>query len=267
MLEILPIKVETVVDLSLIIAILSGVAVYFGKLINEVSWKKEEKYAYYVHGSVFLVLFVIFPPLVLYTIFENVFISINLYLALTIQFLIAWYLGKRLKVYSVMRVKLGDFVKKLTQEKTKKVYQKIKFLKKPENARFPERVFDWFYLKRLPDWLLWLFALLNYWFTAIVIYSKAKPILIFMSILFLFVSISVIAILNSWNSVKFYPVVNVHLEDGSILKGELTKIDAGFVNLLDGNKIYHITDSKVRYIEKEILTEKGKKYLKDKILK
>ena len=61
MIEILPIKIDSVVDFSLIIAILGGIAIYFGKLINEVSWKKEEKYAYYVHGSVFLVLFVIFP--------------------------------------------------------------------------------------------------------------------------------------------------------------------------------------------------------------
>ena len=71
MIEILPIKIESVVDFSLIIAILGGLAIYFGKLISEVLWKKEDKYAYYVQGGVFLVLFVIFPPLVLYTIFES----------------------------------------------------------------------------------------------------------------------------------------------------------------------------------------------------
>ena len=266
MIEILPIKVESVVDFSLIIAILGGIAIYFGKLISEVSWKKEEKYAYYVSGSVFLVLFVIFPPLVLYTIFESKYIPINLYWALVIQFIITWYLGKRLKVYSVMRVKLEDFVKKLTQEKTKQVYDKIGW-KSLQNKAFPENIFNWFFLKRLPDWFLWLCALFNYWFTASVLYSNAKPILIFVSVLFLFVSLSIIAVLNSWNNVNNYPLVTVHLEDGSCLKGELTKIDTGFVNILDGNKVYHITDSKVKYIEKEVLSETGKKQLEDRIMK
>ena len=258
MIEFLPIKIETTFDWSLILAIVGGIAFYFGKLINEVSPLKENKYSIYVHGAVFVVLYVLFPPLVIYTILQKHILTINWIVALLLQFVISYYLGLRLKSFNLEKIKLKDYVSKIVDTKTKEIYSKVKLLEKNKNKVNSMGVFDSFFFGRIPDWILIILAILLYWFTYCVLIKDVQPILVFLSILMLVVSLSILAILQSWNNVRKYPVVTIHLENGKELKEELTKIEEGFINIISGNKIYHITDSRVLFIEKDVLIDNKK---------
>ncbi len=266
MIEFLPIKIESVTDWSLIFALVAGIAFFFGKLINEVSPYKENKYAIYVSGASYLILFVIFPLLILYTIFESHFLKIPYIIALILHFLLAFYLGKRLNAYQVQRMKLDKTVSNLTLQKSQQIIDKSKILKKFANLDQAESGFQAVYFKKLPQWLLMLFAILNYWFTASVLFSGAKPILMFLSLLFLLISMSCLAVFYAHRNSK-YPQVTVHLDSGEKLQGELTKIDEGFINIIGENRVYHIIDSKVKYIEVEILTKQGLKTIHNKVMK
>ncbi|MEK6959981.1 MAG: hypothetical protein AABX47_02325 [Nanoarchaeota archaeon] len=265
MIEFFPIKIESVTDWSLIFALVAGIAFFFGKLINEVSPYKESKYAIYVSGASYLILFVIFPPLILYTIFEAHFFKIPYVWALVLHFLLAWYLGQRLNSYQAQRMKLDATVRNLTLEKSQQIINKNKILKKFANLDQAKSGLDTVYFKKMPQWLLLLFAILNYWFAASVLFSGAKPILMFLSLLFLLVSMSCLAVFYAHANSK-YPQVTVHLDSGEKLEGELTKIDEGFINIIGNNRVYHIIDSKVKYIEVEIMTKQGMKTIKKKIL-
>ena len=81
---------------------------------------------------------------------------------------------------------------------------------------------------------------------------------IFVSFFCLIVSLSSLAVFYAYTSTK-YPTVTIHLEGDEKISGELTKIDSGFINIIKDNKIYHIIDSKVKYIEVDILKESSKK--------
>ncbi len=267
MIQFLPIQVQSTFDWSLVFAIVAGIAFFFGKLINEVSPYKENKYSIYVSGAIFVVLFVIFPPLVLYTIFESKLITLPLWWAIGIQFIVTWYLGKRLNVFlKIQRMKLDNVTSDLVIKKTQLIINKNKLLKKYNSAEQSKWAFEIFYFKKISHWLLFLFALINYWLTSSVIVIGAKPIYLFLSLLFLLISISCLAVLYAWNDTK-YPQVTVHMDDGEKLKGELTKIDEGFINIIGNNKVYNIIDRKVKYIEVEILTKESKKTIVDTIFK
>jgi len=267
MIDFLPIQIQSTFDWSLVLAIVAGIAFFFGKLINEVSPYKENKYAIYVSGGIFVILFLIFPPLVLYTIFASKFYGISLWWALGIHFIITWYLGKRLYVFNrIQRMKMDKFTSELAIKKTKEIIDSNKVLKKFASAEGAKNAFERFYFKKIPHWLLLIFTLLNYWLTICLLNAGAKPILIFLSLLFLLVSLSCIAVFYAWNDVK-YPQVTVHMDDGEKLQGELTKIDEGFINIIGDNRVYHIIDSKVKYIEVEIITKEGKKTIQETVFK
>lgn len=266
MIEFLPVTISSTLDLSLVLGIVAIIAFFFGKLINEVSPYKENKYAIYTSGAFFVIIFVIFPPIVLYTVFESKFITFNYLIALGLHFILSWFLGKRLQMYRlIQRMKLEGFLTNLTLDKTKKVLEEHKFLKKLANIEQAESGLKSFYFKKLPQWLMLLFAILNYWFAIIVFSSGAKPILMFLSSLFIIINLSCLAVFYAYNNVK-YPQVTAHLDDGEKIKGELAKIDEGFINIIGNNKVYHIIDSKVKYLEVEIITKQGEKQLKKKVL-
>ncbi len=266
MIEFLPIKIESTLDWSLIFTIVAGIAFFFGKLINEVSPYKENKYAIYVSGVVYVVLFIIFPPLVLYTIFESRFLGISYWLALAIHFILTWYLGKRLYAFNkIQRMKLDKFATELADKKTKAIMGSNRLLKRFAGERSSEELLTKFYFGKMPHLLLFLLAILNYWLLACVLVAGAKPILIFLSGLFLLITMSCLAVFYARADVK-YPQVTVHLDNGEKIEGELTKIDEGFINVIGDNRVYHILDGKVNYIEVVIITEDGKQTIEKKVL-
>ena len=265
--HLLPVNIKSTTDWSLFIAVIGAIAFYFGKLISEVSPLKENKYVNYVQGTIFIALFVIFPPLVLYTLSQKYNFIINPYVAFILQLIIISYLGYRLNCLNMEKIKLKEYINKIVKKKTEEVSARLN-LKTSKNKKSDNNAFNTVFFWKIPNYLLLVLSILIYYLTLCVILTDVKIIILFISILFTLVSISIIAIIYGWNIIGWkYPLVTIYLDNGSKLKGELTKIEEGFINIIDGNKIYHINSSKSLYIKKEILTKEGKKKLEKMIFK
>jgi hypothetical protein len=251
--QFLPVKIESVLDWSLIVAFVGGISFYFGKIMNEVYYTKENKYSIYNLGTVFIAQNIILPILVIYTVFQKYPFKINSSLALIILFIISGCFGLKYNSFRIETLKKKKEILEIVDKQTKEIISHNKTL--ANNATSSISLYDRIMFRRIPNWFLFTTSLILIWLSYCVIVDDTQPIIVFISLLLLITSLSVIAILQSWNSVRKYPLVRVHLNNGEKLEGDLTKIEEGFININNGNKIYHIIDSNVLYIEKDISIE------------
>jgi len=259
MLEFLPIKIETTLDWTLVLAIVAALAYYFGKLINEVKPTKETDFSNYLEGGMFLILYVIFPALILYTIFnENVFPVIPLLWAIIGQFILTWFFAKRLAAYQIDKLKLWGYVEELTKQKSMEVCKKMKLSEMTEHVDRGTDIFAHLIHAPIPSYIFLVLMVLEYWFTGSVILSGTKVIVSFFSLLMLLLGISTIAIVSSWGNVKAYPRATIVLTNGKRFTGDLTKIDVGYVSILKGKNAIHFKDENVSYINTEVVKKTKK---------
>ena len=69
--ELFSLQFNNVIDMSFFVVLLGLIFYYFGKLIVESEPKLEEKTAIYVKGFFFVVMYILFPSVLIYTIYTK----------------------------------------------------------------------------------------------------------------------------------------------------------------------------------------------------
>lgn len=256
MIEIFSIRIETALDLSLVAAFTSAVAFYFGKIINEISPKKEDPYINYVDGFVFLTLFIVFPVLVFYAA-QNYVQTISTIIVLCVQIIIILVLSARYNAFQIERLNLRDVFNKEVAEKSAALSEKIKPIPSNTSHSFVGRFLDVAIFARFPNWLLIIFAVITINAAIKIAFSPESPILVFTSLFIAFASTSITAALFGWNRVKRYPKITVYLVNGTKKTGQLTKIDGGYVSMFVKRKITHISESQILMMETDKKVKTG----------
>lgn len=222
MLEFLPIKIESTLDWSLIIAIIAVASYYFGKLITEVRPKKENKFAIYTEGVVFIVLFVLFPTIALY---PAGFQKLDTSLALGVMLIFA--------IQGSLTYGFGKAVDEFNNQ-----------IKADEVNKMP-------YSGSL-FYVLFVFFMTEYGLTQLIITEGNSLYYSLASIFFLFLALTEAATLYGLRTAKDYPEVTIHLNNGDKLSGGMVKIEESSVSLVHVNKKYCIRNDNILYIEEKI---------------
>jgi len=260
MIEILPIKIESTLDWSILLLVFSGIAFYFGKIINEVSPYRANDYSNYENGFVFVLTQVILPLLILFTIFGSGIPHIELIfgiIAFVFQFILLWWLNKRYQIIQLNRVGRTEWAQRLGRKEIKKFIKKLNLNKhgyqEDNNIKISFSFYELMYYRELPNWLLLVITTITFFLTGVVIISSTWIILIFISILISFVSLSIIAVIYGWNINNQQPEITISVEGGKLIRGHMTKINDMFVSIRDKKRIYNIPLTKIEQINEKII--------------
>ncbi|MEM3154446.1 MAG: hypothetical protein QW165_02650 [Candidatus Woesearchaeota archaeon] len=91
---VLPIQVSNVVDFSLILTLVGIVSYFFGRLMYEVGWQREDKFSNYVHGFLFLCFFVFLPLFIFLFVTQKVTFTKESAIVLSVQFITIFWVRK-----------------------------------------------------------------------------------------------------------------------------------------------------------------------------
>lgn len=244
-------KIETTLDLSLTIAILTAIIFYFGKLISEVQPTKENNYTNYVAGLFFVLLYLIFPVVLIIQFKEwllfvpyNFVWILGIFIAQSFLFYIL-----RLKV-NMFKIQKNEFENKYKDE----VIKHSKNITSKMNLRFDVsktlNIVQKIFVKRLNNNALFVIIFLMT-FIAVNIFVKSENLVLqFFFLIYYLLGVSNVAILYSWNQIKQYLLVKIVLENKKEINGKLIKIEEGYITLRTEDKIIHLNKDKVIAIEK-----------------
>jgi hypothetical protein len=252
MIEFGTFTVDTSIGLSIVLVIFGALAFFFGKLIEEIKPTKEERTVTYISGTLFLMLYLIFPSLVIYS-FRSYFIGykINLLVAFIVQSTLFLILKNRISIYNIEKHKKKETANKEIINQSERVIDSLKLDNVIKiDVPWISKTVNFAFYKKLSSNVLLFMSLIYCWITANVLFNDHHVIISFYFFMSFIFGLSNIAILYGWGFVKAYEKVNVILDDGVEIVGDLTKINDDFVTLIGENVLHHINKDKIRYIEK-----------------
>lgn len=253
MIDLTIIKIDSTLDLSLIIFIIGLFSYYFGKLIEETNPTKEVRQVTYMSGILFIFLFVALPILIIYQ-FSNYLLFMSgtswwLFGVFVLQTLLFFILHKKVQAYNLMKSGYGEIFGEKVEEYTSKLINSLGISKfyKGNAKKTNEKIL----LSKLSTNWLFIIVLFQILIFFNVLNSSENILFQFVIFAYLFLSISNAAILYGWSQVKSYPEVKVHLIDKNIVSGRLMKIEEDYVNVRNGQKVWHINKININFIEKD----------------
>lgn len=259
----------TGIDLSIYLALLGAILLYFGKIVGSTKVEKYDKFACYLEGLFFSATFIFIPFLIAYHV-KNWFrfpILVSGLIELLIWGALSWNLmaNELLKRHEL----LADF-KKRVKEKFKGIKGKDSSLEKLVKSKYAKTAvkstfgLDYVDLNVLAHYtipiklfgnkgVLGIFSFLtilsDFWF-----YKSGELLLFGIALLFTVFIFTMLALAYGYDN-AYYPPAKIYLVDGRIMGGKLLKFDE-FIYLLKGNKKTFINADKVKYIEENLFKEK-----------
>ena len=259
MVELFTFQFNNVIDISFFIVLFGLIFYYFGKLIVESEPKLEEKTVIYVKGFFFVVTYIFFPLVLIYTFYtRDVGIKWWVILVLVIQYLLTNYLAYKWKGLDIQRSNLKQYAEKRIETETKKIL-KGKLLKRlpvsKQNfilSKYIREKFFYSYLGKKQAFLISIITILS----SFIIISKDIGFLFkFFSFLMTILTLSYLAMFYELKPLR---EVEVILDDGSI-KGMLNKIEKSFVNVLDKKYAYNINKDRIIMLRRATIINKQPK--------
>lgn len=244
-------KIETTLDFSLIFIILGAITFYFGKLISEVQSTKENKYANYVAGVFFTLIYLLLPLMLIFQ-FEKIFLFIPYTFWWTFgifvfQSMLFYIIHLKINMFKIQKNEFEDTYRGEVLKHSKSIYSKINLnFDVDKTLNLIQKVF----VKRLSDKSLFILIFLMTIITTNIILKSGNLVLQLIFFIYYVLGISNIAILYSWNQVKKYQKVNIILENKKEIEGKLIKIEEEYITIRTKEKIIHLNKDKVIAIEK-----------------
>lgn len=244
-------KIETTLDFSLIFLILGAITFYFGKLISEVQSTRENKYANYVAGVLFTLLYLLLPLMIIFQFTKwSLFIPYTFWWilgAFTIQSFLFYILHLKINMFKIQKNEFEDTYKGEVVKHSKSITSKINLkFDVDKTLNLIQKIF----IRRLSDNSLFIIIFLMTLITTNIIIKSNNLVLQLVFVIYYILGISNIAILYSWNQVKNYQKVKIILEDNKEFEGKLIKIEEEYITIRTKEKIIHLNKDKVIAIEK-----------------
>ena len=241
---------------------------YFGKLIGDTKAEKYDKYSYYISGLFFILLFIIIPAGVVFWIIKNLNFLFPIWSAILLQIICLYFLSKTVTAHEVLRrwglvEEFKDYFKKVAKKAKKSSF--IGWAIQEEEAKFgayyPQHAlsltYDFFIKKLSYPYLLLSFSFLTVFSFVSIIYQTTNPIYLAFSFTLTLLCLSNIALVYGYNSAH-YPSIEVHLNNGKIIKGRLMRFDE-FLYLINykENKRIFVNKDKVVMIKERVPLKSG----------
>lgn len=246
----------TSLDLTIFIAIIGGIFLYFGEIIGSTQVEKYDKSGYYRDG-LFFSIFYIFIPFILA---KNIYIN---YLApwvfLFVQSVVLICLTWTLIAYESKRYELLDEVKKKSEQRLNQIKEEnsvIGKLFKNREERFKSKhgsyvEYGLYHLYEDPIKLFgnkatlfiisFLTIISNLWL------YKSEGLLFLTSIVLTFLILTMVALAYGFGN-AYYPPGKIYMVDGNIIEGKILKFGEYVYVLRDDKKIL-INQDKINFVE------------------
>jgi hypothetical protein len=220
------IEINSLFDISIIIAIFAASMLYFGKLICDIDVEFHEKLDYSMHGLIFILVWVVLPFSAAYVIYNN---SSSTLKTLNVGNLINFVLLVILLLLVICGKKHSDLSKKAISPKGSKDI----FIKYIGNE----------YCLMFYSFIAFLIILYNY------LFIETDLLNFVYSILTTFLLLTVCAIITAYNRIKEYPKVRIYFQNGTIVDGTILKYEDFIRILVNGNKVRINKDAIIRIEE------------------
>jgi len=257
-------------ELPIILTVASATAFYFGRLIGEVKVERYTKYNYYIEGMVFSLVYILLPAALSIWIITNLGIKLPIFLSVPLLIFISYLFSHTVNSYEIfMKYRLfEEFANRINNEinimvqKSKIIrwlYQNTDSLKSMFNidykrvALFVAHDLPIKYISR-PLFLLTFSFLSIFSFISVVINGIQDILLISISIVFLFFSLSLIALTYGYYN-AYYPMAKLYIKNGKMIEGRILKFDE-FIYILNKNKKIFVNKNDVVMIEESLWKEK-----------
>jgi len=257
-------------ELPIILTLASAVAFYFGRLIGEVKVERYTKYNYYIEGMVFSLVYILLPTTLSIWIITNLGFKLPIFLSVFLLIFTSYLFSHIVTSYEIfMKYRLfEEFANRIDNEINKMAqkskiirwfYQNTDFLKSTFNidykrvALFVVHDLPIKYLSR-PFFSLTFSFLSIFSFISVVINGIQNILLMSISIVFLFFSLSFIALTYGYSN-AYYPKAKLYIKDGKMIEGRILKFDE-FIYILNENKKIFVNKNDVVMIEEDLWKEK-----------
>jgi len=250
----------TNLDITIFIAMIGGIFLYFGEIIGSTQVEKYDKSGYYIDG-LFFSLFCIFIPFILaYNIYIKNLLNLPPWVFLVVQLVVFSCLTWTLIAYESKRYDLLDEVKKKAEQRLIQVKEQNSFkgnLLKNWEDRFKSKhghgyiEYGFFHFYESPIKLfgnkitLLIFSFLtllsNLWL------YKLEGLSFLTSMVFTFLILTLIALAYGFGN-AYYPPGKIYMVDGSIIEGKILKFGE-YVHVLKDDKKIFINQDKINFVE------------------
>jgi hypothetical protein len=257
------IKLNSTLDLSLILFIFGLFSYYFGKLIEECKPTKDVKQVTYMSGAFFIFFYILLPGLIIYQFSKQLILVKNGFLWMLGCFILQNTLfsitHKKSQAYQMIKSGYTELFNKKVKSNTNKLLEKLNINK--YNKIDQDKIINIFFINKLSDFWLFIIVLAQILIFINVIFVSSNVLFIFIIFTYLFLGTTNVAVLYGWNRAN-YPIAKGVLTDKEIIEGRLMKIEDDYVNIRGEKKTYHINKNNIKYIlieEKIDLTKIEKK--------
>lgn len=232
-------EIKSISDYAILLGIIGVTVFYFGKIIGEVRHTKENNYVNYIAGSIF-VLFTMCVPIIFLNVLskKSIIVLLNKDFAIIILLLVTLLMAIKYAKYSQEKLGLKETYFEITGNLIKKWFKRV----------FTSGYAGKFTLFVIANIVIW-----SFWS---VLSQTTNLIAVILAIITTIYIYNTMAIVDTWTEIKqHYPAI-IHLMSGKSIKGNLIKIEEGFINVCDKNNIYHCIENNIEYIEKKIVKPK-----------
>ena len=241
-----------ILETSAVIALVGILSYYFGRFVSDAKPQKEDMRITYIEGFYYLCIFVIFPFVLLFSIFfERLGLNLFVILTLIIQILIFGYLQRKfIGLNLISRLRLNEKVKEAMIYRTKKLLKnpKLKLLTKTK-PKFDKgtKLFEKIFMSPIKKINAFITNFITISLTYYVVMQDTNLVLKYTSLIFTFLIISFVAFLSNYRKPE---EVEVMFDKGSI-KGYLNKIQEGYITIFTKNYSCNINKDKIKMIKRK----------------
>lgn len=255
---------STSTDVSIIIAVLGVILLYFGKVIADTKVEQYDKLGFYITGLVFTSVFIILPTLAVGYLIGKIVISDRMFIGLQLLSMVLLSLNVRAHYY-LRKHGLLKWFKKGIATKIEKIRSGDswtgKLIKKYEKrggrmdyvnlnvAAYYKVPIEWFG----NSVALFMFSITTLFSTASILATSSITMFIYSSILTFFI-LTLIALAYGFGN-AYYPPSKILLENGQVIEGRILKFGK-MIYCLRENKKFFVNSDKVLYVEQSLLKSK-----------